>query len=87
MTRPGDWVLDPYMGVGTAPAAAVRHGRRGIGADLVREYVDVARQRVRAAHAGALRTRPMGRPVHRPSGREAVARNPFGPGAVRRPAR
>lgn len=77
MTRPGDWVLDPYMGVGTTAVAAIRQGRKGIGAELVEDYITVARQRVRAAHAGTLRTRPMERPVYRPSGREKVTQSPF----------
>lgn len=77
MTNPGDWVLDPYMGVGTALAAAVKHGRRGMGSDIIPAYVEVARERVIAAKAGTLRTRPMDRPVYRPTGREQVAQNPF----------
>lgn len=77
MTKPGDWVLDPYMGVGTALAAALRHGRRAMGAEIEPKYVAVARERIKAALAGTLRTRPMGRPVHEPTGREGVSRNPF----------
>jgi adenine-specific DNA-methyltransferase len=77
MTREGDWVLDPYMGVGTAMAAALKNRRRGVGADVVKGYVDVAEARVRAAHNGTLRTRPMDRPVYRPSGREKIIQNPF----------
>lgn len=77
MTRRGDWVLDPYLGVGTSAAAAVRHGRRAMGADLVPEYVTVAEERVLAASNGTLRTRPMGRPVYRPSGRERVVQDLF----------
>lgn len=77
MTRPGDWVLDPYMGVGTTAVAAIRQGRKGIGAELVEDYITVARERIRAAHAGTLRTRPMERPVYRPSGREKVAQRPL----------
>lgn len=33
-TRPGDLVVDPFMGSGTAPLAAARLGRRAIGFDL-----------------------------------------------------
>lgn len=77
LTHPGDWVLDPYMGVGTALAAAVRHSRKGMGAEIVEEYVDVARERVSAATIGLLRTRPMGRAVHKPSGKEKILQNPF----------
>jgi len=77
MTKPGDWVLDPYMGVGTALAAALRQGRKGIGAEIVPAYLKVARERVAAAKSGILRTRPMDRPVYEPTGRETVSRNPF----------
>jgi len=77
MTHRGDWVLDPYMGVGTALAAAIRQGRRGMGAEILPKYAQVARDRVVAAWSGILRTRPMDRPVYKPSGREQVSRNPF----------
>ena len=85
LTNPGDWVLDPYMGVGTAPAAAVRQGRRSMGAEILPKYLKVARERVLAAKNGTLRTRPMGRTVYTPSGREKVSQNPFArhPGPAR----
>ena len=67
MTDPGDVVLDPYMGVGSAVVAALRHERRGCGCDIVPEYVDIAWQRVRALQAGALRTRPMDKPIYDPA--------------------
>ena len=67
MTKHDDTVFDPYMGVGSSMVAALKHNRRAYGCDIVREYVEVARQRVRALHAGTLRTRPMGKPVYDPS--------------------
>jgi len=66
MTRKDDWVLDPFLGAGTTVAAAVRHGRRGAGAEVVPEYVAIARERVAQAAAGTLRTRPMHTPVFDP---------------------
>lgn len=66
MTDPGDCVLDPYMGVGSTVVAAIRHERLGYGCDLSQEYVDVAWDRVHAQRAGALRVRPMGKPVYDP---------------------
>jgi hypothetical protein len=33
-TRPGELVVDPFMGAGTAPLAAARLGRRAVGVDL-----------------------------------------------------
>ena len=67
MTDPGDAVFDPYMGVGSSVVAALMHGRRGYGCDVVAEYVDVARERIRALRAGVLKTRPMGKPVYDPA--------------------
>ena len=67
MTEPGDAVLDPYMGVGSAVVAALKHGRSAFGCDIVPEYVATAWERVRALQAGTLRTRPMGKPVYDPA--------------------
>ena len=69
MTYEGDKVLDPYMGVGSTVVAALKHGRQGLGCDVVEEYVDVARERVQALKNGTLRTRPMGKPVYDPTKR------------------
>ena len=38
-TNPDDLVVDPYLGVGSTACAAVLHGRRAAGADVVAEYV------------------------------------------------
>jgi hypothetical protein len=43
-TRPGELVVDPFMGAGTAPLAAARLGRRAIGVDLSPLAVRLARQ-------------------------------------------
>ena len=39
-------VLDPFMGTGSTIAAAVTYGRRGIGIDLSRKYLKVAKERL-----------------------------------------
>lgn len=67
LTDPSDNLLDPYMGVGSSVIAAVKHGRNGYGCDIVREYVQTARERLRELSAGTLKTRPMNRPVYDPS--------------------
>jgi adenine-specific DNA-methyltransferase len=76
LTRPGDLVLDPYMGVGSTAVAALRHGRRFAGAEIFPAYVTEARTRLRLAARGLLRTRPMSRPVYAPRPTHAVARRP-----------
>lgn len=67
MTSENDWVLDPFLGTGTSVIAAVRHGRKGAGAETVRKYIEIARDRVCEELQGTLRTRPMNRPVHDPT--------------------
>lgn len=66
MTDPGDWVLDPFLGSGTSVIAAVKHGRRGVGAELAPDYAQIAQRRVREQLAGNLVTRPMHKPVFDP---------------------
>lgn len=66
LTHEGDLVVDPYMGVGSTAVAAIKHNRRSAGADTVEEYIEIARQRVRLAAVGLLRTRPMNQPVYEP---------------------
>jgi adenine-specific DNA-methyltransferase len=91
LTDPGDLVVDPYMGVGSTAVAAVRHGRRVAGAEIVLEYTAIARERTALAAAGLLRTRPMDRPVYQPpngNGHRAthetpVLQLPLGPGDLR----
>lgn len=77
LTNPGDTVVDPYMGVGSTAVAAVRHGRRAVGADVVPEYIEAARRRVVLESVGLLRTRPMGRPIHEPPSNGQVTTIPL----------
>ena len=67
MTNPGDVVLDPYLGVGSALCAAVIHKRKGYGSDIMKEYLDIAEERIKAAANGTLNRRMMGTPVYQPT--------------------
>jgi adenine-specific DNA-methyltransferase len=66
LTKPGDLVVDPFLGVGSTAVAAVLANRRVAGADIVRVYVQEARKRVRQAAAGTLKYRHPRTPVHVP---------------------
>ena len=48
-TKPGDVVLDPFFGTGTTGAVAKRLGRKWIGIERERAYIEVARARIAAA--------------------------------------
>jgi site-specific DNA-methyltransferase (cytosine-N4-specific) len=48
-SRPGDLVLDPFIGSGTTGLAALRTGRRFLGVELNPEYLRIAKQRLKGA--------------------------------------
>ena len=52
-TYTDDLVVDPFMGSGSTLLAAAKLGRRYVGYDLDPAYVEIARDRVRAASAGS----------------------------------
>ena len=47
-----------------------------MGCEKEPEYVEIARERIIAFYNGTLKTRPIERPVHQPTGREKVAQMP-----------
>lgn len=66
MSNEDDWVLDPFLGTGTSIIAAIRHKRRGAGAEIISKYIRLSKQRIREEIAGRLRTRPMDKPIYDP---------------------
>jgi DNA modification methylase len=48
-SRPGDIVLDPFMGSGTTAAVSLNHGRKYLGCELNPEYSVLQQQRIEAA--------------------------------------
>ncbi|MCA1629005.1 MAG: site-specific DNA-methyltransferase [Acidobacteria bacterium] len=77
LTNEGDWVLDPFSGVGSALLAALKNKRRAFGCEKEEEYIEIAKRRIADLHSGALRYRQLGKPVHQPTGREKVAQIPM----------
>jgi len=66
LSNEGDWVFDPFLGTGTSIIAAIRHNRKGAGADISKKYIDIAHSRIEKELAGILKTRPMNKPVYDP---------------------
>jgi len=48
-SRPGDIVLDPFMGSGTTAAVSLQHGRQYLGCELNAEYGPLQEQRITQA--------------------------------------
>jgi len=68
LTNKRQSVLDPYLGAGSSAIAALKHGRNAYGCDTMREYINIADERIDLFLKGALRTRPMNKPVYEPNG-------------------
>ena len=76
LTNENDWVFDPFAGVGSSLIAAIKHNRKAMGCEKESEYIEIAHQRINSYFEGTLRTRPMGKPVYKPTGKEKVAQVP-----------
>jgi len=66
MTKEGDWVFDPFLGSGTAIIAAIKNNRKGIGAEIQKDYIAISKERVYKEWEGTLKTRPMNKPIYKP---------------------
>jgi len=55
------------MGVGSTAIAAILHERRAFGAEIMPEYVQIAKDRIHLAEEGKLKIRPMDRDVFDPN--------------------
>jgi adenine-specific DNA-methyltransferase len=66
LTQENDWVLDPFLGTGTSVVAAIKHNRKGAGAEILPKYVKIAHTRISQELDGTLKTRPMNKPVYDP---------------------
>ena len=53
VSRPGDIVLDPFMGSGTTAAVAIQHGRQYLGCELNAEYGALQAERIDKAMEAA----------------------------------
>lgn len=76
LTNEGDWVLDPFGGVGSSLIAALKHQRQGLIIDHNSDYLTIVQERIQALHNGTLKIRPLGKPIHQPSGREKITQVP-----------
>jgi len=76
LTNEGDFVLDPYSGVGSTIIAALKQNRRAIGIEKESKYNDITRNRIRSFYEGKLKYRKLGKPVYKPTGKEKVTQKP-----------
>lgn len=75
LTLPNDLVLDPFMGSGTTGVAAYVEDRRFAGAELLKDYYDIAVERLDETVGGNIKIRE-DKPVAKPNANAAVAKLP-----------
>ncbi|WP_346316531.1 site-specific DNA-methyltransferase [Chitinophaga sp. YIM B06452] len=72
----GDTVLDPYVGVGSTVIAAFKNGRNSVGLEKDKQYVKIAKERLKSLQKGELKIREIGTPIFVPTNKLAVAKKP-----------
>ena len=76
LTDENDIVFDPFGGIGTTVLASEVTNRRGVMADLQKDYCELAMERIPDFRSGKLKVRPIGKPVFVPTGKEKVSQIP-----------
>lgn len=77
LTHSDGVVFDPYCGAGSSVIAALQHNRRAIASEIDSTYIGITRERIQKFTDGELALRPMGKPIHQPSGKESAAQLPL----------
>lgn len=76
LTDENNIILDPFSGVGSTAIAALKNNRRAMIIDKESIYCNIARERINKLENGSLKLRTLGKPVHKPTGKEKVASIP-----------
>lgn len=66
LTDEGQLVFDPFCGVASSGVAALLHGRTYWGCELFPEYAEIGRGRLESTLSGAIRYRPLDKPIYVP---------------------
>ncbi|MEW6002523.1 MAG: DNA methyltransferase, partial [Nitrospirota bacterium] len=71
-------IFDPFLGVGSTAVAALINNRKAAGSEILKEYYDIACERILLAYKGILKIRP-DIPVYEPPDNLSLIKNPFIP--------
>lgn len=76
LTNEDDIVYDPFAGVGSSLIAALKNGRKAYGTELMKEYIDIGKERIDKLSNDTLKTRPIYQKIYEPSGKDSVSKYP-----------
>lgn len=77
LSNEGDWILDPFVGVGTTNAAAILTNRNSIGIERDLDYAKIAKKRIQLARSKELKFRSISTKIHVPKATDKVVKNPW----------
>lgn len=69
-------VFDPFSGVSSTGVAAIQEGKRFIGAEIEKDYVNIAKERLSEALKGNIKIRPLNQEICIPNPKNKVAIKP-----------
>jgi len=75
LTNENDFVLDPFVGAGSTIIASIKNKRRVVAAEIDDNYVSICKERIELFEKKELKIRPLGKPIHVPSGKVAESPN------------
>jgi len=64
MTNEGELVFDPFAGASSSGVAAIIHGRRFWGCEIVDQYIEISHKRLQESVDGTVRYRPFNQPIY-----------------------
>ncbi|MCD6355143.1 MAG: site-specific DNA-methyltransferase [Prolixibacteraceae bacterium] len=76
LTNKDSWILDPFAGVGTTAIAALKNYRNSVSIEKEKNYIAIAKERIKKLKEGNLKLRPINKPIHQPKPNDKVARIP-----------
>ena len=72
----GDFVLDPFVGVGSTLIGAAKNNRKSMGSEKEKKYYDVTLTRLKELKKGTLKLRPIAKQIYNPNENTQVAKIP-----------
>lgn len=76
-TKKGDWILDPFAGVGSTMLGALKRERNAIGIEKYKKYIKIGKERISLLRKDRLKVREIGTPIFQPNEKLAVAKRPM----------
>ena len=64
LTNEGGLVFDPFSGVASSGVAALLHGRKFWGCEIMPEYIEIAKDRLEQTSEGSIKYRPYDKPIY-----------------------